>query len=173
MPKLIKPYFINPNFDPKQMNTVLRQTDEMFGIIFDYLNKDTSATTKNIRHICVPSFSTAETVMIMDGTASFVVPEEMDGYVLTDVLSTVYVTATADTDIQLRLSRINEAETARDDTDLLMDGVNPDYLEILVDELYGTKKLRKIVKKGDIIFVDVDDTSGDALGLFTTLTFEE
>jgi len=167
MPKYIKPYIIYST-DSKQA----RQIDEMFGIIFEHLG-ETSATVANVRHITVPSFSTAEQVMLMDGTASFVVPEEMDNYTLTTVLSTVYLSASGDTKIQLRLSRMNEAETERTDSDLFMDGVNPDYLIILAGNLYGEKtNLKTTVKKGDILFIDVDDTSGDALALFSTLTFE-
>lgn len=37
--KVQKPYFIIPNLDPEQMHITLRQIDEMFGIVFDYLNK--------------------------------------------------------------------------------------------------------------------------------------
>ena len=37
--KILKPYFIIDNLDPEQMRITLRHTDEMFGIVFDYLNK--------------------------------------------------------------------------------------------------------------------------------------
>jgi uncharacterized repeat protein (TIGR01451 family) len=37
--KILKPYFIIDNLDPEQMRATLRHTDEMFGIVFDYLNK--------------------------------------------------------------------------------------------------------------------------------------
>lgn len=163
MPKIIKSYFINPNFDPKQMNTVLRQTDEMFGIIFDYLNKLNIPVFKNIRHIVIPSFGSDETVSTGDGTIGITVPEEMDGYVLTDVLSSVYSpSTTGNLNIQIRLERVGV------DKDLLTTKV-----VILGGGYYGTKTVKKVVYKGDLIFPDVDLAGSGTLGLFTVLTFEE
>ena len=156
---LKKPYFIMSNLDPEQMRITLRQIDEMFGILFENINQ----TTRNIRHIVIPSFESDESFTTGDGTIGITVPEEMDGYVLTDVLSSVYSPSiTGNINVQIRLER------AGVDTDLLTTKV-----VILESEYYGTKTVKKVVYKGDIIFPDIDLAGSGALGLFTVLTFKE
>ena len=155
---LKKPYFIIPSSDPKQLYVALRQIDEMLGILFENINQ----TTKDIRHIIIPSFGSDESVIIRDGTIGITVPEEMDGYVLTDVLSSVYSpSTTGDINVQIRLEREGV------DTDI------GDLIVILEDGYYGTKTVKKVVYKGDIIFSDVNLAGTNTLGLFTVLTFEE
>jgi len=155
---LKKPYFIIPSSDPKQLYVALRQIDEMLGILFENINQ----TTKDIRHIIIPSFGSDELVIIRDGTIGITVPEEMDGYVLTDVLSSVYSPSiTGNINVQIRLEREGV------DTDI------GDLIVILEDGYYGTKTVKKVVYKGDIIFSDVNLAGTGTLGLFTVLTFEE
>ena len=155
---LKKPYFIIPSSDPKQLYVALRQIDEMLGILFENINQ----TTKDIRHIIIPSFGSDELVIIRDGTIGITVPEEMDGYVLTDVLSSVYSPSiTGNINVQIRLEREGV------DTDI------GDLIVILEDGYYGTKTVKKVVYKGDIIFSDIDLAGTGALGLFTVLTFKE
>ena len=155
---LKKPYFIIPSSDPKQLYVALRQIDEMLGILFENINQ----TTKDIRHIIIPSFGSDELVIIRDGTIGITVPEEMDGYVLTDVLSSVYSPSiTGNINVQIRLEREGV------DTDI------GDLIVILEDGYYGTKTVKKVVYKGDIIFTDIDLAGTGALGLFTVLTFKE
>ena len=150
---LKKPYFINPT-SFKQA----RDVDEMFGILFEHL----SATVANVRHIVIPSFGSDESVATGDGTVGITIPEEMNGYVLTDALASVYVpSTTGNINVQIRLER------AGVDTDI------GDLVVILEDEYYGTKTLKKVVYKGDIIFADVNLAGSGALGLFTVLTFTE
>ena len=155
---LKKPYFIIPSSDPKQLYVALRQIDEMLGILFENINQ----TTKDIRHIIIPSFGSDELVIIRDGTIGITVPEEMDGYVLTDVLSSVYSPSiTGNINVQIRLEREGV------DTDI------GDLIVILEDGYYGTKTVKKVVYKGDIIFSDVNLAGTGTLGLFTVLTFKE
>jgi hypothetical protein len=151
-----KPYVILPT-DSKQA----RQIDEMFGILFEHL---TSATVANVRHIVIPSFGSDESVTTGDGTIGITIPEEMNNYVLTDALCSVYSpSTTGNINVQLRHSR------AGTDVDLLTDKI------VILEGGYYDKvsHINKVVYKGDIIFPDIDLAGSGTLGLFTVLSFKE
>lgn len=119
------------------------------------------------RSIILPSFTSDESVAVGDGTLPVAIPEDMDGWYLTTILSAVSVPSTSgDVEIMTRCSR--EDGASRTDLDIL-EVAAP--LKVLEDKCYGKIYTKFRVQTGDLIFTDIDSAGTGTLGLFTIFTF--
>jgi len=123
----------------------------------------------SFKSVCIAPFESISAVGIGIGTIAFAVPSEINGYVLTDAVASVYDagTGTGTTDVQIRRRR---------------SGVEVDMLStpitLSVGEYFATDGVINIstddVLTGDQIFIDIDAVnSTPPNGLSVTLTFRK
>jgi len=121
------------------------------------------------KSVCIAPFESISAVNIGIGTIGFAVPAEINGYVITDAVASVYDAGTGSgtTDVQIRRRRSGS------EVDMLSSPITLSVGEYFAEDGVIDHS-NKDVNTGDLIFIDVDSvTSTKPNGLSVTLTFRK
>lgn len=98
-------------------------------------------------------FDSDEVLAVGDGTAGFVVPEDLDGYNITRIIAAVYTKGVGSGSTNVVVRRRREG----------VDGDVTDTPVVLLDQYWSdtcTLSEYKSLAKGDVLYVDVDAVHG-------------